>query len=78
MSKSPEWKERREKYISERRRNAKARLEQAGFTVTEEDKYTLTFLYHCNTIRFFPYTGGVCGKGIKPTRGIDALIQQLT
>ena len=44
MSKSPEWKERREKYISERRRNAKQRLEQAGFSA----------------VRFRTFTFGLC------------------
>lgn len=78
MSKSPEWKERREKYITERRRNAKERIEQAGYHVTEEDTYTLSFLFHCNVVRYYPYTGGVCGKGVKPTRGIDALIKQIS
>ena len=78
MSKSAEWKEKREKYIYERMRNAKARLTEAGFTVEEEDKYTLKFMYHCNIIRYYPYTGGVVGKGIKNTRGIDALIEQVT
>ena len=78
MSKSKEWKDRRERYVSERRRNAKARLELAGFTVTEEDKYCLSFYFNCNIIRYYPYTGGVVGKGINPTRGIDAIIQQLS
>ena len=78
MSKSPEWKARREKYISERRRNAKERIEQAGFQVTEVDKYTISFYFKCNLVHYYPYTGGVCGAGMKPTRGIDALIKQIS
>ena len=78
MSKSAEWKERRAKYAPERMRNAKARLEEAGVKVTQVDEFTLTFYYHCAKIRYFPYTGGVIGATVKATRGIDALIEQIT
>jgi hypothetical protein len=77
MSKSKAYKEKREKYISTRRTYAKEQIEALGYHVEEEDKYTLKFMYHCNIIRYYPYTGGVVGKGIKNTRGIDALIEQL-
>lgn len=77
MAKSKEWKEKREKYIYARMAHAKKKIEELGYTVQEEDKYTLAFMYHCNTIRFFPYTGAVVGRGIKPTRGIDALIERI-
>jgi hypothetical protein len=46
--------------------------------VEEEDKYTLSFMFHCHTIRFFPYTGAIVGHGIEQgLRGLKTLLEIL-
>jgi hypothetical protein len=78
MSKSKAYKEKREKYISTRRTYAKEQIEALGYHVEEEDKYTLSFMFHCHTIRFFPYTGAIVGHGIEQgLRGLKTLLEIL-
>lgn len=78
MSKSKAYKEKREKYISARRAYAKGQIEALGYHVEEEDKYTLSLMFHCHTIRFFPYTGAIVGHGIvQGKRGLRTLLEIL-
>ena len=78
MSKSKIYKEKREKYIASRRTYAKEQIEALGYHVNEEDKYTLSFTFHCHIIRFFPYTGAIVGHGIEQgKRGLKTLIEIL-
>ena len=77
MSHSKEWKERREKHIYERMRNALERLREVGVEAQQVDKFTLQFMHKCQIVRYYPYTGGVVGASVKPTRGIDALCEQV-
>ena len=57
---------------------AKSKLEQKGYSVTEDgSNKCLVIEVKGNKIRFYPYRGWFTGKGIKDGRGIDNLLKQI-
>lgn len=72
-------KERRDALEGPRLSYAIERLASVGITdvAYEGGSRSLSFQWHGNTVRIWPYTGYFNGKGLKPGRGIENLIRQL-
>jgi len=75
---SDAWKARRAKYLPERMRNAREKITALGYQIIGESDTELRFLFHCQIVRFSPYTGWATGKSIQDGRGLDNLLAQIT
>ena len=72
------YKARRSLYISERMRNARTRLIQAGAMIIAETDLSITILVHSFPVTYYPYTGRATGKSITDARyGIDNFIKAI-
>lgn len=73
MSKSQEWKDKRDHCINGRMDYAKRKLAEHGFNRIKEEGYALIISFQGKDYRYFPFTGGVVGPSIH-TRGLSNLI----
>lgn len=65
-------------YLSERMRNARTRLIQAGAMIIAETDLSITILVHSFPVTYYPYTGWATGKSITDARyGIDNFIKAI-
>lgn len=72
------YKARRAMYLSERMRNARTRLIQAGAMIIAETDLSITILVHSFPVTYYPYTGWATGKSITDARyGIDNFIKAI-
>lgn len=69
--------EREERLQPKRMETCKAKLEELGFIITQEDHTKLVFNYKGSQVQFWPYSGWHTGKAIIDGRGFSHLINQL-
>lgn len=68
----------REAHLQPKRLAAcKAKLEQLGFTIIQQDHTKLVFQFKGAKIQFWPYSGWHTGKTITDGRGFQNLLKQL-
>lgn len=61
-----------------RMRYAKQRIEDIGYTITDETSNSITFVFKGSPVILFPYSGWHSGKTIEDGRGINNLLKQIT
>lgn len=69
--------EREDRLQPQRLASCKKKLEELGFTITQEDHTKLVFEYQGAKIQFWPYSGWHTGKTITDGRGFNHLLRQL-
>lgn len=74
---SPEMKAKRRELLPERMAHAKKRIAMAGYAFTCPDDMSISFMYKCCPVRFYPYTGWFTGKSVKDGRGLQNLLDQV-
>lgn len=53
-------------------------IKRLGYEVTFKGNTTITFIYNGSFVHYFPYSGWASGKTIKPSRGLQNLLKQIT
>jgi hypothetical protein len=69
--------DRQKEFEPKRMEYAIEKLGELGITATSVSDNELEFEWKGNTIKLWPYSGWHSGKGIKPGRGIEKLLNQL-
>lgn len=70
-------KEREKELQPQRMQYAINEIGDRGLEITHQDETAIRFMYKGNEISFYPYSGWHQGKGIKPGRGLQNLLNQL-
>ena len=78
MTKTLDWKLRREHVFPGRADYTKRRLREIGITRIIEEGYVLIIEHRGRKIRYSPFTGGYTGKGVKSGKGLENLIRELS
>ena len=78
MTKTLDWKRKREHVFPGRVDYVRKMLKEIGITRITEDRYTLIIDYKGHKIRYSPFTGGYTGTGIRSGKGLENLIKELS
>ena len=77
MSKSREWKDKRQKTVQDRMGYVRSRISEIGGVILEENGISVIFRRGTLVIPYWPFTGGYSGKGIISGKGINNLVKYL-
>lgn len=77
MSKSREWKDKRQKAVQDRMGYVRSRISEIGGVILEENGISVIFRRGTLVITYWPFTGGYSGKGIISGKGINNLVKYL-
>ena len=58
--------------------HAKKKIHAAGYTYSCPDNLTISFMFKCHKVLFYPYTGWFTGKSVKDGRGLQNLLKQIS
>lgn len=77
MSRTQEWKEKRQKAVQDRMEYVRSRINDIGGSILEENDLYVTFRRGALIIIYWPFTGGYSGKGIVSGKGLNNLCKYL-
>ncbi len=77
MSRTREWKEKRQKAVQDRMEYVRSQINNVGGTILEENDVFVKFRRGALVITYWPFTGGYSGKGIVSGKGINNLVKYL-
>lgn len=77
MSRTREWKEKRQKAVQDRMEYVRSRINDIGGSILEENDLYVMFRRGALIITYWPFTGGYSGKGIVSGKGLSNLCKYL-